>query len=204
MRASGIRNRLPLIVMAGSLMMCSGCSSRKPAAAGDNAPGLQSFGLDRGAIIQSEKRFEKNIVRDGGAPAAGGMSASAPVQAMAKAVVYRMSGDYAGNVAIALTADGKVLSYPDPSDLTPESAPVSLGDGWWLTRCGITPTSVFTRYTYASYMALPSAPSPAELLEAVIPDARVTECRALQMTTAEALADTAAVKAQLSFTYTPR
>lgn len=186
--------KLPLMLIAGSLM-AAGCSTRKPTTVLPDAPAGASTRVadttDRSAIIRSEERFEKQIVRGGG-------SSTGAVSAMPKAVAYRMSGDYADNVAIALTPDGKsILSYPAPTDLRKDSAPLSLGDGWWLSRCGITQNSVFTTYTYAAYSALKQTPTPAELMKAVIPGARVTQIERLSMTPQEALADTAAVRAEL-------
>lgn len=185
--------KLPLMLLAGSLM-AAGCSTRKPATvvpdASTGASTRFSDKTDRSAIIRSEERFEKQIVRGG--------STTGAVSAMPKAVAYRMSGDYADNVAIALTPDGKaILSYPAPTDLNKDSAPISLGDGWWLSRCGITQNSVFTTYTYAAYSALKQTPTPAELMKAVIPGACVTQIERLSMTPQEALADTAAVRAEL-------
>ncbi|MBD5225631.1 MAG: hypothetical protein HDS68_06680 [Bacteroidales bacterium] len=184
--------KLQLMLIAGTLV-ASGCSSQKQTAVHDASTGASariSDTSDRGAIIRSEQRFDKQIVRDGGSPGA--------VSAMPKAVAYRMSGDYADNVAIALTADGEsILSYPAPTDLGKDSPPVSLGGGWWLSRCGISANSVFTTYTYATYSALKQAPSPEELLKAVIPGARVTRIERLSMTPQQALADTAAVCAEL-------
>lgn len=130
--------------------------------------------------------------------------ADAPVGISApKAVAYRMSGDYADNVPVTLAADGAIITYPAPTDLTDRSAPLPLADGWWLDRRGISANSVFTRYTYSEYRALPAAPTPAELKASVIPGARVTVTLQLPMTVAEATADTAAANAAIS-RLTPR
>ena len=191
------------VVAAGAIIATSGCS-RKVADTADTSAPRQSepsvvigAGADRGAIIASERRFDRNIVRDSAAqaPVSFGrpVAGSAPVQAMACAVAYRMSGPYADHVAIALNSDGTILSYPDPRDITANSAPVALSDGWYLSRSGITASSVFLRYTLAEYAALPAAPTHEELLRAVIPGARVTALERLPFTPAEALADPAAV-----------
>ena len=92
-----------------------------------------------------------------------------------KATVFTMSGDYAGNVAVTLGPDGKLTYYPAPSDLTLDSKPFPLGDGWYLNRQGFGPGSVFTKWSFEEYMAMPQAPSLSEILEAVIPGAVVTE-----------------------------
>lgn len=115
-----------------------------------------------------------------------------------KAVAYRMSGDYADNVPVTLAPDGAIISYPAPTDLTDRSAPLPLADGWWLDRRGISANSVFSRYTYSEYRALPAAPTPAELKASLIPGARVTATLQLPMTVAEATADTAAANAAIS------
>lgn len=111
-----------------------------------------------------------------------------------KAVAYRMSGPYADNVPVNVDAAGEIVSYPAPSDLGPDSAPVDLGDGWWLDRRGVSTGSVFTRYTYGEYRSLAAPPSLAELKSAIIPGARVTEAVALPMTLPEAEADQQAAK----------
>lgn len=92
-----------------------------------------------------------------------------------KATAFRMSGDYAGNVAITLNAQGDVTYFPAPSDISGNSRPIDLGGGWWLNRQGIGPNSVFTKYTFEEYRALNEVPSAATLKEAVIPEAKVIE-----------------------------
>ncbi len=62
---------------------------------------------------------------------------------------------------------------------------------------GVSDNSVFTRYTYAEYRALKTAPTIAELREAIIPGARVSDTLRLPMTTSEAVADPEAAKAAL-------
>lgn len=115
--------------------------------------------------------------------------------ALRHAVIFKMSGDYADNVPVALSPNGQLLSYPAPSDLSEGSLPVRLCDGWWLDRTGVSTATVFTRWSYSEYMALPQAPTPAELLESVIPGARVTEVETIDMPVRAAAADTAAVNA---------
>lgn len=114
-----------------------------------------------------------------------------------KAVAYRMSGPYAANVPVTVNSAGEIVSYPAPSDLGPDSEPLDLGGGWWLDRRGVSDNSVFTRYTYAEYRALKTAPTIAELREAIIPGARVSDTLRLPMTTSEAVADPEAAKAAL-------
>lgn len=121
--------------------------------------------------------------------------ASDPAQHIPKAKVYRMNGDYADRVPITLGPDGTILSYPATTDITPSQAPIQLADGWWLDRRGITPQSVFTRYTYSEYASLPATPTSQELKDAIIPGAWPYDVTTLPMTTSEAVADTAAVNA---------
>lgn len=129
--------------------------------------------------------------------AAIGWRNSKPVTAMPKASAFRMSGDYADKVAITVGADGKLLYFPDPHDITAESAPINLGDGWWLNRQGISANSVFTTYTFSQYAALSRVPSAAALKAAIIPGAKVTEMQELPFTPAEAVAHLDSVRSLL-------
>lgn len=115
-------------------------------------------------------------------------------RAMPRAVIYKTNGDYINNLPVTLSADGKtVVSYPDPADITDLSAPIPLADGYLLDRRGVSENSRFTRYTYDSYRQLKAAPSPATLIDSIIPEARITELRRLDITLQKALGDTAAV-----------
>ena len=111
---------------------------------------------------------------------------SKPVNAIPKATAFRMTGDYANNVAITLNADGSLAYFPDPSDISANSAPTNLGNGWWLNNQGISAKSVFTKYTFAEYSKLKKVPSSAELKAAVIPGAKVSEMRELPFSITEA------------------
>ncbi len=115
-----------------------------------------------------------------------GFRNSRPVNAVPKASAFRMTGDYAGNVAITLDAAGSPVYYPDPSDISANSAPINLGNGWWLDNQGISSGSVFTKYTFAEYSRLKKVPSAAELKAAVIPGAKVSEMRKLPFSITEA------------------
>lgn len=102
-----------------------------------------------------------------------------------KARIYRTSLPSDSLVPITLNPKSNfVTSYPAPSDLT--SPPVHLADGWLLDRRGIGPNTVFTRYTYADYRALPAAPDASTLAKAIVPDVRVTEIVELPLTFSEA------------------
>lgn len=101
------------------------------------------------------------------------------VSALPKETAFKMSGDYQNNVAITLTPDGTITYFPAPTDITEQSRPVSLGDGWWLNRQGISPNSVFTRYTFEEYSKLKQVPTLQQLKDAIIPGARVTEMKVI-------------------------
>lgn len=120
---------------------------------------------------------------------------SRPLTAMPKAVVYKMNGDYSSLVPVTLDASrSKIVSYPAPTDLSEQSTPLPLGNGWYLDRRGgIGPNTAFLKYTYPQYMSLPQAPSPSALLCDIVADARVTETKVLPMTLGQALADTASL-----------
>lgn len=116
---------------------------------------------------------------------------------MPKATVFKMSGPYADHVAVTLDNNGELAYYPAPSDITANSAPVYLGDGWWLNRQGLGASSVFTTWTMAEYAKLPSTPSPAEIKGHIIPDARVTEFKKTSVSITDAMQNIARIKSEL-------
>lgn len=126
-----------------------------------------------------------------GAPEIQMRTADTGMAFIPNAAAFRMSGDYADNVAVTLNPDGSLAYYPAPSDIRASSAPVSLGDGWWLDRQGISANSVFTKWTFKQYSELDAVPSRAEIVDAIIPGARVTEMVTLPVTLEKALADPA-------------
>lgn len=109
------------------------------------------------------------------------------------ALLYKTAGDYSDYVPVQLAQDGSLLSFPAPTDIPESPRPVQLADGWLLSPVGVTARSVFTRYTWEEYRALPAAPTPGQLLEAVIPGSGVTATLAAPFPAQEALADTTAV-----------
>ncbi len=111
---------------------------------------------------------------------------SKPHMARMRATLFKMSGDYANNVAVTLGPDGRLLYFPAPTDLTDESAPQEVGDGWWLNRQGLGASSVFTKYTFDEYRALKTVPTPEEIKAAIIPGACVTDFRQLVLPASEA------------------
>lgn len=64
------------------------------------------------------------------------------------------------NVPVKLNADGTLLSYPAPSDIPENAAPVQLESGWLLSPVGVGPQTVFTTYTYDEYRRLSQPPPP--------------------------------------------
>lgn len=108
------------------------------------------------------------------------------LRAYPNATVFRMSGDYANNVAVTLSPNGELVYFPAPTDITADSEPVELCEGWWLNNQGIGPNSVFTTYTFAEYASLPTVPSPEQLKNAIIPGAKVTEFMEIPMKISQA------------------
>lgn len=92
-----------------------------------------------------------------------------------QATAFKINPEYADKVGVTFGADGRLSYFPAPTDITPSSAPLDLGNGWWLNRQGISANSVFTRYTFDEYRKLPAVPSPGQIKEAVIPGSGVTE-----------------------------
>lgn len=114
------------------------------------------------------------------------------VSALPAAVIYRTAGaDCADLVPVTLNSERTaVVSYPAPTDITPAATPVPLADGWLLDRRGIGSNTAFTRWTYAEYAAMKTAPSPAEILSNIVADARVSEIARLPLKAYQAAADT--------------
>lgn len=87
------------------------------------------------------------------------------------AIVYRTSVDVGDAVPITLSPDrSEVVSYPHPSDLKRGGEyplPTPLGEGYLLDNRGIGPNTVFLKWSYAEYAALPKPPSLEELMAAI-------------------------------------
>lgn len=154
-----------------SVITLSGCrTSGKPITVTE---GQQKMEVTPGLIRKGDQRIGNS---------------KSPNMTLPKAVIYKMSGNYAENVPVALTASGELLSYPAPTDLSDYSMPIELGKGWFLTRMGVSTNSVFTKYTFKEYRALPSAPTQKEIMSSIIPGARVVKTISLPMTPNEAAA----------------
>lgn len=118
-----------------------------------------------------------------------------PVSMIPRGVIYRTNGNYDNKVSVNLDPSRKeLLSYPAPTDVNAGSAPAVMADGWLLDRRGgVGVNSAFLDWTYEEYSKLPSAPTRAEIMAHIIPDARVTTVVSLPMTAQEAIADTVRV-----------
>ena len=114
------------------------------------------------------------------------MAIGGVADAFPNATAFRMSGDYSQNVAVTLSPEGELLYFPAPSDITADSEPTELKDGWWLNNQGLGPNSVFTKYTFAEYASLPEAPSPQQIKLSILPAARVTDFIELPMKISDA------------------
>lgn len=187
---------LPAIA-AGITLMGQGCSSagKASASAGDTAADhVEAVPADEdtptGGDLPSPSVFKIN--RD-----SMKQNLNIPVNAMPKAFLYKTSGDYNNNVPVQVNADGSLLSFPAPSDIPANPQPIVLNQGWLLSPVGVTKNTVFTKWTYEEYRNLPQVPTPQEILQAIIPGAKVTFGISAPMTTQEALADTAAVNRYL-------
>lgn len=160
------------IALGAAAVMVS-CTSKKSVATDNTAPVKAT-----GAVVI------------GGKPASVGVE---PVTALPVAVVYQTSKPCADLVPVTVS-DGRLISYPAPTDITENSTPIPLDFGYWLSRQGgIGSDTRFTNWTFSQYQALESAPSPAEIL-ANLSDAKVTDVKEIKgMTPWQAAADTAAV-----------
>lgn len=123
---------------------------------------------------------------------------SNPVKAVLKASAFRMSGDYQDNVAIGVNPDGQISYFPDPTDISDDSAPISLGNGWWLNRQGVRKGYRFTEYTFKEYMSLPAVPGIGQLQKSIIPGAEVTDVRTFDIPASEAVSRIDEIRSQLS------
>lgn len=103
------------------------------------------------------------------------MASGEAVGRLPMAIIYKTNGDYSDNVPVTLNASRTaLLSFPAPSDLT-NASPLPLEGGFLLDRRGISANTAFTKWSYAEYAALPSTPSQQEIMDNIIPTARVTE-----------------------------
>ena len=111
-----------------------------------------------------------------------------------QATIFKMNGPYENNVAVTLNPDGSLLYYPAPTDLTANSEPYNLGDGWWLNRQGIGSNSVFTKWTFDEYRKLKNTPSREEIKAAIIPGSGISEIKEIPVSVSEARSNPAACR----------
>jgi hypothetical protein len=97
------------------------------------------------------------------------------VHKVPQATAFKMSGDYSNYVAVTFDANGRLLYYPAPGDITNYSKPIDLGNGWWLNNQGLSANSVFTSWTFDEYAALKNTPSVDEIKASILLNARVTD-----------------------------
>ncbi len=117
------------------------------------------------------------------------------VRQMPRAVIYKTNGNWNDRVTVKLNQDRSALEYfPGPYDVSADTEPMVLADGWLLDRQGgISETTGFLKWTMTAYHEFKNVPSVSQIMDAVIPDARVTEVIVLPMTSMAAQSDTAAV-----------
>ena len=141
--------------------------------------GAMALGAVATSCSSAKQSSSSSVVPEGpvaGPQGFGAYQMSPGPAALPQARIYRTSIDVDAYVPVTVNpVDGKLVSYPAPTDITGASMPVVLKDGWLLDRRGISPNTRFINYTYSKYHDLSEAPSPAELQSAIIPDARVTE-----------------------------
>ncbi len=174
-----------ILAAAGAIVALGGCSASRKADIRAGAPVAEAVSPDAmsGATPARRERL-------------AAAAAANPDKYLPRAILYMTDGDYVDNVPVQVGGGGVITSYPAPSDVSVgRSTPLRMAGGWLLDRRGVSPRTAFTRYTYAEYSALPSAPTPQQLRAAIIPEARITRMCTLPMTPAEAAADTAAVNA---------
>jgi hypothetical protein len=84
-------------------------------------------------------------------------------------VVYKSIKDFSEYVPVIMNADRtRIVSYPAPTDLTINSKPTKLKDGYWLDNRGINENVVMLNYTLEDYMALKEAPSFDDMLKNIM------------------------------------
>lgn len=119
------------------------------------------------------------------------------IRQMPKAVIYRTNGDWNVNVAVTLNEDKSQLMYfPDCYDVSVDTEPLALTNGWLLDRQGgISKNTAFLKWTMPEYHEMKKTPSVNEIMDAIIPNAKVLEVVKLPMLTTQAQNDTSAVNA---------
>lgn len=86
----------------------------------------------------SHKTMGDQTIQPSTAP---GMVLGTPAAMLPKATLFKMSGNYADRVAVGYS-NGQLTYYPAPTDISAASAPLEIGNGWWLNRQGLGQTSL--------------------------------------------------------------
>ncbi len=142
----------------------------------------------------SSKQTQQTQLTDIPAPVDGITETPAPIKPGTTvdvpeySVIFKADDAYLHNVPVSVTPSGSAVIYiPSPSAI--KSQPVRLADGYWLAPIPLTRQSRFTDYTYEAYAKLSESPSPSEVMQHLIPDARPTVIVQLPV----AATDTAAI-----------
>ena len=168
------------------LLMVMACSHK--VSGGEETVNQENMGIAIGYPQQVEN---PRLSRIGGNSEVG--SEVNPTTFLPNATVFRMSGDYSKNVGVTISPNGVLTYFPAPSDITADSEPIELVDGWWLNCQGIGPHSVFTRYTFPQYASFVNTPSVSQIKAEIIPGAKVTEFIELPVKMNEAISNPEAV-----------
>lgn len=159
-------------VISLSCLIACGCASSKKAS--------------------EEAQATVSVVDNGAARLPGKQLGGSTVAMLPMAIIYKTNGNFNDNVPVTISPNRKeIVSYPAPTDIIPQSAPIPLAENYLLDRRGIGENTAFTQYTYESYSALKQAPSLKVLKESVIEGAEVIEIVKLPMSLTEAVNDTA-------------
>lgn len=177
---------LIIILIAALSLTIVGCSSSRESASTDTASAQPTI---------AEGRHDLKLYRDDNRQPIGGLR---HVSVMPKAIVYKTSGDYSNNVSVTVSESGELLSFPAPTDIPTDATPVRLSSGWLISKVGISQNSVFTTFTFDEYRQLKRLPAPEEILNAIIPDSRVTATMPIPLTLEEALANPEKAESYLS------
>jgi hypothetical protein len=77
------------------------------------------------------------------------------VPAQQHTIVYKTKIDFSKHVAVELSPDKKkIVSYPAPTDIKPDLAPVKLKGGYWLSKSGVSPNTAYLAFTRDDYSSL--------------------------------------------------
>jgi hypothetical protein len=89
--------------------------------------------------------------------------------ALPPTIVYKTIKNYDKNVAVQLSEDKqRITAYPHPYDVSADSYPTTLKNGYLLDNRGIGKNTAFISLTYEEYAALRKPPSIKELDSMII------------------------------------